>query len=535
VINLRNNSGIPRFCTAGCAETVYLSGVTETLTSVKAGPGGVLDPNFEVPMLATSWKIDPSLKFMDFEIRKGVPFHDAALGEMTPEDVAFSFNDANSAVTKESIHGQAGDFAPVMKRFVVTGPQSVRLEFTTFYSATFRHLGPFYQSAGIVSKKLFDQQGVEGMRDKLTVGTGPFRMVEWSKSERLAVEAVENHWRKTPSVKQVRFLEIPEAAARVAMLETGEAQISGELPFKDVVRLQKTGKFKWADAGLTWTHGLQMAGNYWDKKHPVTGEPLDLKGYQDALAAKKPWVGNYDDPASMERARKVRWALALAIDREGINKGLVAGLGRPCYLNQVSITHKGWNDKWKIPYDPVRARQLLKEAGYEKGFEVDLWADPQDLRSELGDALAGLWATDLNVTVKLDKVVFLKFRPGLVQRTTSTLNLSPGDEGKAGFPLSWPKGFQGSAWTRGGWGPGFEDPVYAQTFLKMTYELDEAKRQKMAEEWVQYAYDQMLAPCIVEEPKAPLYNAQKVKWEALPNQNSNISNVSNLETAVLTP
>jgi ABC-type transport system substrate-binding protein len=237
----------------------------------------------------------------------------------------------------------------------------------------------------------------------------------------------------------------------------------------------------------------------------------------------------------MERARKVRWALALAIDREGINKGLLAGLGNNCYLNQVSIKPKGWNDKWKIPYDPARARQLLKEAGYEKGFEAEMWVDPQDLRSELGDAIAGLWAADLNVKIALDRVVFLKFRPTLVQRTTTVLNISWGDEGRAGFPVHWPKGFQGSAWTRGGWGPGFEDPVYAQTFQKMTYELDVDKRQKMGEEWLQYQYDQMLSPCIVEQPIYPLYNAQKVKWDVLPNQNGNLSNTSNLETAVLTP
>jgi ABC-type transport system substrate-binding protein len=361
-------------------------------------------------------------------------------------------------------------------------------------------------------------------------------MVEHKKDERMVVEAVENHWRKTPSVKTIRYLDIPEAAARVAMMETGEAHISGELPFKDIARLQKTGKFKLADAGATVENAIMMSGNYWDKKHPVTGAALDLKGYQDALAAKRPWVGNYDDPASMERARKVRWALAMAIDREGINKSLLEGLGNPCYLNQVSINQKGWNDKWKIPYDPAKARQLLKEAGYEKGFEMPLWVDPNDLRTQLGDAIAGLWAADLNVTVALDRVAFLKFRPGLVQRTTSTPHMTWGDEGRAGFPVHWPKGFQGSAWTRGGWGPGFEDPKYAEIFRTMTYELDVDKRQKMGEEWAQYQYDQMLSPCIVEEPKHPLYNAQKVKWEILPNQNSsNLVDTSNLATLVLTP
>ena len=527
--DLRSGSGIPRFCTAGCAENIYLFTILETLNGIKAGPGGPLDPQFDVPMLATSWKLDPGLKFMDFELRKGVQFH-KGWGEMDAEDVAFSFNDANAVTQPESIHGQAGDFAPFIKIVKPTGKYSVRFEFITFYAIPFRYTGTFYQSAGIVSKKVFDKLGVDGMRDTF-IGTGPFQMVEYKKDTSIVAEAVENHWRKTPAVKTVRILDIPETSSRVAMLETAEAQIAGELPFKDIVRLEKKGFKLNTGNGYGREESLMISGNYWEKKHPLTGEPLKV-----TLDPSKPWVGNPDDPASMERARKVRWALSLTIDREGLNKSLLEGRGKPCYVNQASISQPGWQDKWKIPYDPAKARQLLKEAGYEKGFDMPLYVANLWNGPELGDALAGIWQSELNIRVQIDRQVYTKFRPGLVQRTTPVPWLTTGDEGKNGFPIHWPKGFQGSALTTGGWGPGFEDPKYTETFLKMTYETDLQKRGKMAEEYLDYAYFQMLQPCMVEEPFHPMYNPQKVlQWELLPSMNNNLSGVNNLESALLAP
>jgi ABC-type transport system substrate-binding protein len=72
------------------------------------------------------------------------------------------------------------------------------------------------------------------MRD-VFIGTGPFKFVQWRPDELLEIEAVDQHWRQTPGVKRVRILDIPESSSRTAMIETGEAAIAGELPFKDVV------------------------------------------------------------------------------------------------------------------------------------------------------------------------------------------------------------------------------------------------------------------------------------------------------------
>ena len=219
--NLRSGAGTPMFCTAGCAETVYLSGVNETLTGVKAGPGGPLDPQ-NIGQLAESWTIADDLAYMDFKLVKDVPFHSSNgvdYGVMTADDVAFSYNNANAARNPDSIHGQAGDFAPFIGEVVAVDDLNVRMNFTLMYSAMpLRYIGPFYQSAAIVSKKAFDELGEEGMREVFT-GTGPFKFIEWRKSEIIETEAVANHWRKTASVKSVKIRDIPEASTRVAMLE----------------------------------------------------------------------------------------------------------------------------------------------------------------------------------------------------------------------------------------------------------------------------------------------------------------------------
>ena len=77
------------------------------------------------------------------------------------------------------------------------------------------------------------------------------------------------------------------------------------------------------------------------------------------MSLNRPWIGFFDDPASLESAQMARWALALAIDRQAINEGILAGLGEVCFLNQVSVRQPGWQDRWEIPYDPSRASQLL--------------------------------------------------------------------------------------------------------------------------------------------------------------------------------
>ena len=226
----------------------------------------------------------------------------------------------------------------------------------------------------------------------------------------------------------------------------------------------------------------------------------------------------------------------MAVDREELKEVLTEGVGDVCFLNQISIHQPGWQDKWEVYYDPDRAKQFLADAGYPDGFEAELWVGPGGFTAELGDAVARMWAEYLNISTIVDRITYTKFRPTLVHRTNTQIYASAGDEGKAGFPVHWPKGFQGSAFTDGGWGPGFEDPFYTENLFKMNSEADPDKRMTMAEEYFDHVRHWMVQPCFVEVPFHPMYNHRPylAEWTMYPNMNGQPKRgSSNFETIVL--
>ena len=85
--DINSPNGLPRFCTAGCAETIYMSGITDVLFNA-VNKGGVVTTE---PMVALSYILDSSLESGTFTLREGVQFH-GGYGEMTSEDVQFSYN-----------------------------------------------------------------------------------------------------------------------------------------------------------------------------------------------------------------------------------------------------------------------------------------------------------------------------------------------------------------------------------------------------------------------------------------------------------
>ena len=111
VSRLNPGIGTPQFCTAGCAENLYLASVQETLFRPEFGDNMGTKP--EAGVLATGWTLADDVSYLEFDLKKGVPFH-GDWGEMTADDVVFSFNNANAATNPESVHGQAGDFAPLI-------------------------------------------------------------------------------------------------------------------------------------------------------------------------------------------------------------------------------------------------------------------------------------------------------------------------------------------------------------------------------------------------------------------------------------
>src|SRR5262245_6409453 len=318
------------------AEDVVLKPLWENLLSRDA-KGNL------IPMLAERWEATDGGRTWKFHLRKGVKFHNGA--ELTAEDVRFTF----AEIAKEgSANSMAPDFR-LIKSMEVEGPYTIRLRadkpFVTMGNRVTH--GLFASVAYIQSKKVLET-GEQAERHP--VGTGPWKFVEHVRGDRIVYEAVENHWRATPHFKRLVFLKVPEQATRMAMLRAGSVdaiESGGEY----IDELKKAGlrTLTMPNTAAIWV----ILGGQWPTK--------------SSYDPKVPWA-----QPDAERAKKVRLALALAIDKAAIIDRVLGGVG-----TAVGTVNYYPTDPWispallkPVPYDPTRAKALLKEAGYPNGFEL---------------------------------------------------------------------------------------------------------------------------------------------------------------------
>ncbi len=430
---------------------------------------------------------------------------------MTAEDFAWNMNDTNAKTNPTSIAGMAGDYAALFGEAKATGPYTVEVPFAQFdVTWTANQMNQESISFAVFSKRACDQNGMDWCRENI-IGTGPFEVREWIKDDRIVLDAVQSHWDRVPQIKTLRYVAVPEATSRVAMLQTGEADMA-RVVIKDIRDLRTKG-FKTADAHAVRQVPINYAGNFWEEKHALTGEPLNV-----TLDLTKPWIGDPKDPARMESARKVRWARAVAYDRELISEQIFNGEGKPYYTQMFSPDDPNWQDKWAIPYDPAMAERLLDEAGYPKQsngvrFEMELFGalDVPEW-GELVDAVAGFW-TNIGVKTSVVKTNYSVFRPSLVQRTNTT-PFSQQCRHDRGAPWDWPRGHQLTSLTRGGFGCGSEIPFVLETLNKTAGELDVQKRIQYNNDLADYLHNWMLASGVVSLPQLVVYNPRSIQsWD----------------------
>ena len=288
---------------------------------VKPMPGQPTAPN-----LAESWSVSKDGLVYEFLLRKGTRFHNG--DPVTAEDVKFSFEryrGTSSKMIKERVAAvEAPD--PARVRFRLKQPWP---DFLTFYSSA--------TGAGwIVPKKYVEKVGDEGFK-KAPVGAGPYKFVSFTPGVELVLEAFDQYWRKTPSVKRLVFRVISDESTRLAALKRGEVDIVYSVRGELAEELQRT-------AGLTL-------------KPAVIQAPFWLY-FPDQWDPKSPW-----------HDRRVRLAASLAMDRPTINQALTLGHSKLT----GNIIPSAFEFFWQPPapaYSAARAKQLLAEAGYPSGFDA---------------------------------------------------------------------------------------------------------------------------------------------------------------------
>jgi peptide/nickel transport system substrate-binding protein len=288
---------------------------------VKPMPGQPLAPN-----LAESWSVSKDHLVYEFVLRKNARFHN---GEpVTAEDVKLSFERyrgaANKTLKERVVAVETPD--PARVRFRLKQPWP---DFLTFYASA--------TGAGwIVPKKYVEKVGEEAFK-KAPVGAGPYKFVSFTPGVELVLEAFDQYWRKTSSVKRLVFKVIPDESTRLAALKRGEVDIVYSIRGALAQELQRT-------SGLA-LKPVVIQGTFW-------------------LYFPEQW-----DPKSPWHDRRVRRAAAQAVDRQTINQAETLGFSR---ING-SIIPSTFEFFWQPPataYDPARAKQLLAEAGYPNGFDA---------------------------------------------------------------------------------------------------------------------------------------------------------------------
>jgi peptide/nickel transport system substrate-binding protein len=282
--------------------------------------------------LAKSWSLSDDGLVYEFVLRDGAKFHD---GEpVTSEDVQFSFERYRGAASKLLKDRVATIETPDPQRILIKLKRPWP-DFMTFYTKA-------TGAAWVVPKKYLQSVGDEGFK-KAPLGAGPYKFVSFQPGLELTMEAFDQYWRKTPSVKRIAIKVIPDEATRLVALKRGEVDIAGLFSGELAQDLQRT-------KGLT-------------TKALVLDVPIWLS-FPDQWDPKSPW-----------HDQRVRLAASLAIDHETINQALTLGHSRVT----GSIIPDNFEYYWAPPtpqYDPVKARDLLAAVGYPNGFDAgDYYCD----------------------------------------------------------------------------------------------------------------------------------------------------------------
>ena len=490
---------------------------------------------WEAPHLVASWTVSPDFTGVSLTAQEGVQFHNG-YGEMTAEDLAWNLNESNAAVTPTSIHGQAGDFAGIVGEAVVTGPYTLEVPFTNFDQQwASRAFNQNDQGLAVFSKKAFDENGADWMRENI-VATGPFSVVEWVAEDRIVVERFDDYWGDVASLDQVRIQVVPDNFTRKALLETGDADVAG-IDFKDLPSLVSQGFVATgAGGGSEWI--LWFAGNYWEKTHAITGEPIDW-GQIHSHAKQHAWRAHPDDAEDMENARKVRNALAMAIDRDLMVETLTGGLGWPAYMGFFSANDSNWRNEWDVPYDPEGAKRLLDEAGRpEKDgvrFNIPVYTNSEtSFGGELADTIASFWR-QIGADVEVQKYAYSLFRPAVVSRGWVLPQISACCPNQVPEPWNWPRfSFWNTTITRGGFGGGLEIPDIADFYQRASAEPDPEKRIEINNAFAEWMREWMLGMGTVGVPNLIVYNPNAIEsWDMRPATGGSSFHFNSLERITL--
>ena len=310
-----------------------------------------------VPKLAESWTISPDGLIYTFKLRPGVKFHDGT--DFTSADVKFSFE---RAVAPDSKNATKKVFAPITS---IETPDPLTVKITLKEVSANFLFGLSFGDASILSPKSVGDAATK------PVGTGAYKYADWSRGNRLQYTRNDAWWGGKAAIKDVTYRFMPDPQAQLAAIQSGDCDALTNLgSYENIDLLKKDAKLKVA------------LGN-------TEGETI--------LA-----MNNAKPPFNDLRVRK---AIAHAIDRKSVIDGAINGVASPIG-SHFSPNHPAYVDlTGAVPYDPAKARALLKEAGFPNGFSTTLKLPPPAYARRSGEVVAAMLA-DVGIKVSIEPVEF---------------------------------------------------------------------------------------------------------------------------------
>jgi peptide/nickel transport system substrate-binding protein len=284
------------------------------------------------PCLAEKWTVSKDGRTITYFLRRGVKFHDGV--EFTAKDVLFTYK----VFTDPTVNTPYAADYQTIKDVEILDPYKVKVTykkpFAPALSSTF---------TSILPEHLLEGKDINHDDDfnRHPVGTGPYEFVKWKTAQEIVLQANPDYWEGKPHIRRFIMRIIPDQSAEFLSLLKGEVDAMGA----------------WTSGGLTPEQYARETGT------PRFTDSYD-KYESDQFAYV--YIGwNLGNP--LFRDVRVRRALTMAIDRRAIIQNVVYGLGSICTGPFVPGSWACNPDVKPWPFDPARAGELLREAGWRPG------------------------------------------------------------------------------------------------------------------------------------------------------------------------
>lgn len=299
----------------------------------------------EIPRLATSWEFIDNTH-LRMHLRKDVVFSNGY--PLTAEDVLFSL-----ARTKDDSTSYSTMIWYDEKESKAEDPYTVVIAMHQPYAPVFNVLAS--GRCWIGCKKAMEEMGEKNYA-RAPIGSGTYKLVKWTNGASMEFERNEKYWGTPAKTKNVVLKFVPEPASRVIELETGAADFAFYISGSDIDRVNAINGYHVESGRSEKYYLITMAMN-----HPILSNP------------------------------KVRYALSYAIDIPALADAAFDGHAHPMTGVYPSIV-EGWKDMGGWEYNPEKAKELLAEAGYPNGFDIELHLLPEALYQQMGEIVQAYWS-----------------------------------------------------------------------------------------------------------------------------------------------